>query len=63
MELFNSYANWAMCKAGIPMLDIFPLTNSYPNGTGNEKFPHDPVHYDYEVMDPVEKILVKMYGE
>lgn len=60
--LFNAYANSAMCEAGIPILDFFPLTDSYPNGTGNSISPFDPVHYDHHVLLPVEELLVRIYG-
>ena len=39
IEVFHKYATNAMCKAGIPVLDVYPMTASYPNGT------LDHVHY------------------
>lgn len=38
--MFHKYAVNAMCKAGIPVLDVYPMTFSYPNGT------LDHVHYN-----------------
>ncbi|KAK3714380.1 hypothetical protein QZH41_020627, partial [Actinostola sp. cb2023] len=37
--LFNAYSTWAMCKAGITVVDVHPITDSYPYG------PIDVVHY------------------
>eukprot|EP00112_Aurelia_sp_Birch-Aquarium-sp1_P003175 Seg1354.17 transcript_id=Seg1354.17/GoldUCD/mRNA.D3Y31 product="hypothetical protein" protein_id=Seg1354.17/GoldUCD/D3Y31 len=62
VNLFNAYANWAMCRAGIPILDVHPLTTSYPNGTGNSIQPYDPVHYEHNVLYPIEDLLAELFG-
>jgi len=63
VQLYNAYATNEFCKAGFDILDIYPLTDSYPDGTGNVKFPHDPVHYEYHVMKPMETVLERVFGE
>ncbi|XP_048585688.1 uncharacterized protein LOC116619579 isoform X2 [Nematostella vectensis] len=52
--LFNAYANWAMCRGGVPILDVHPITDSYPHG------PIDVVHYYGLVTYPVEQKLEKL---
>lgn len=52
LELFHKYAVSAMCKAGIPVLDVYPMTASYPNGT------LDHVHYSDEAQRAAEDQLV-----
>eukprot|EP00794_Sanderia_malayensis_P010106 gene10106-11141_t len=51
IQLFNAYANAAMCNADILVLDAQPLTSSYPNGT------KDGIHYASHVLEPIEKIF------
>ena len=41
-----------MCKAGIPVLDVYPMTASYPNGT------LDHVHYSNNVQRAAEDQLI-----
>ena len=50
--MFYKYAVSAMCKAGIPVLDVYPMTASYPNGT------LDHVHYSDEAQRAAEDQLV-----
>ncbi|XP_078355034.1 uncharacterized protein LOC144639616, partial [Oculina patagonica] len=50
-QLFNSYATSAMCKAGIPVLDMYPLTAAWPSGT------RDSIHYTDKPMEPAIKVL------
>ena len=50
--MFHKYAVSAMCKAGIPVLDVYPMTASYPNGT------LDHVHYSDEAQRAAEDQLV-----
>ena len=57
IQLFNTYAMQAMCQAGIPVLDLFPLSASYVNGT------LDYVHYDSKVFRPVEDFLQRYFGD
>ena len=51
INLFNTYTNRKLCSAGITILDIFPISASFPKGT------KDHVHYEYYVFEPVEDIL------
>lgn len=51
IQLFNAYANAAMCNADILMLDAEPLTSSYPQGT------KDGIHYHKHVLEPIEHIF------
>ena len=44
MQLYNADATWAMCRAGFQMLDVYPLSASFPNGTDNSHDPFDSVH-------------------
>ena len=53
MALFNTYATSAMCKAGFDVIDVFPLTDSYPHGT------QDVVHYIPSVFSMMEEMLEK----
>ena len=62
MELFNAYATKAFCDNQFDVLDVYPLTDSYPDGTGSRKTPHDPVHYEYHVMRPVEELLMRVFA-
>ncbi|KAK3698820.1 hypothetical protein QZH41_004950 [Actinostola sp. cb2023] len=49
--LFNAYATWRMCKAGVPVLDVLPVTTSYRPG------PSDVVHYPNSVFRQAENAL------
>ncbi|KAK3745500.1 hypothetical protein QZH41_001149 [Actinostola sp. cb2023] len=49
--LFNAYATSAMCKAGIDIMDMYPITDSYPDST------YDVVHYRPPASQPVVSIL------
>lgn len=53
--LFNAYAMSKMCEAGIPIIDVFPMTSSVP-----EK-PRDGIHYNINMFKPVEEILLKYF--
>ena len=57
--LYNSYAIHAMCRAGIPVLDVYPVSDSYPDGTISRD---DPVHYSSHVFRSVEKFLYTMFS-
>ena len=52
LELFHKYATNAMCKAGIPVLDVYPMTASYLNGT------LDHVHYNANAQKVAEDQLL-----
>ena len=57
LELFHKYATSAMCKAGIPVLDVYPMTASYPNGT------LDHVHYSENVQRAAQDQLLAFITE
>ncbi|XP_031560249.1 uncharacterized protein LOC116296381 isoform X2 [Actinia tenebrosa] len=59
--LFNAYATQAMCRAGFKVLDVFPLTDSYPHGTGKPERPKDAVHYQHFVFESVERLLEEFF--
>ncbi|XP_048581427.1 uncharacterized protein LOC5522192 [Nematostella vectensis] len=50
-QLFHKYALSTMCTAGIPVLDVYPLTASFGNGTV------DYVHYEDRVFFPAETAI------
>ena len=60
--LFNAYAMQAMCKAGVEVLDVFPISDSYPAGTGLPNKPYDAVHYKGHVFQPVVNLLQTYFG-
>ncbi|XP_067031882.1 uncharacterized protein [Acropora muricata] len=60
--LFNAYAMHAMCRAGIDVLDVFPISDAYPGGTGLPRKPYDAVHYKGHVFQPVVKLLQTYFG-
>jgi len=62
VQLYNAYATWAMCKASIEVLDVYPLTASFPNGTDNSVDPYDMVHYKDLVFKPAEEILLEYFS-
>ena len=49
--LYNAYAMSAMCKAGINVVDVYPMTDSFPPGTISMR---DPVHFERKAMESVE---------
>ena len=49
--LFNAYSMDAMCRAGIPIVDVFPMTAAYPHP------PEDGIHYDLKLLKPVIDVL------
>jgi hypothetical protein len=54
--LFNAFATSAMCKAGIDVIDVYPISDAYPEGTVSKS---DPVHYSSWVFRDVERLLFK----
>ena len=56
--LYNAYATSAMCRAGIDVIDVYPLTHSFPPGTVSKK---DPVHYERRVFESVEALIYKKF--
>ena len=59
--LFNAYATHAMCKARIDVLDVFPISDAYPGGTGLPKKPYDAVHFKAHVFQPVVDLLQRYF--
>ena len=50
-----------MCRAGLEVLDVYPFTSSYPEGTGGPEVArykeHDTVHFKYVAMKPIDFFL------
>lgn len=46
-----------MCMAGIPVLDIYPLTATWPHGT------RDHIHYSDDVIEPAVLALERFLSE
>lgn len=59
VQLYNAYATSAMCRAGIEVIDVYPISDSYPAGTLLQT---DPVHYANHVFRDVEALLHKMFA-
>lgn len=59
VQLYNAYATSAMCRAGIDVIDVYPISDSFPGGTLSQT---DPVHYGAHVFRDVEAFLYKMFG-
>ena len=45
----------AMCQAGIPVVDVFPVTGAYPIK------PEDGIHFSMETLKPMQNILAKYF--
>jgi len=43
----------ALCEAGFDVIDLYPMTDSYPDGT----LANDVAHYPNKVFDNVETLL------
>ena len=56
IQLYNAFANSAMCAGGISVLDVYPISASYPPGT------MDGIHYDSETFYPVIEQLEKYFS-
>lgn len=63
--LYNAYATSRMCQAGFKIIDVFPITDSYPQGTGthgaNGPVKNDIVHYNNLVFSPAEDELEQYF--
>ena len=46
-----------MCNAGFEILDVFPMSASYPEGTDDSSDKYDAVHYKRHVFKPAEQLL------
>ena len=53
VAMFSSYAMSAMCEAGFDVIDIYPMTDSYPGGT------LDVVHYPDHLFSSMVRMLEK----
>ncbi|XP_067029118.1 uncharacterized protein [Acropora muricata] len=62
IQLYNAYAIWAMCRAGFEILDVFPMSYSYPGGTDERFDKHDAVHFKNTVFKPAEQILYEYFS-
>ena len=56
--LYNAYAMSAMCKAGVDIIDVYQISDSFPNGTLART---DPVHYERQVFKSVEEVIHRMF--
>ena len=67
VRLYNTFATSLMCQAGLEVLDVYPLTRSFPGGTGGPDVAHykehDTVHFKYYVMKPVHLFLEDYFTE
>lgn len=61
VQLYNSIATSLMCRAGLEVLDVYPFTRSYPEGTGGPEVAfyreHDIVHFKFHVMKALDVFL------
>lgn len=59
--LYNTFATSLMCQANLEVLDVYPFTRSYPEGTGGPEVAHykehDTVHFKYIAMKPIDIFL------
>jgi hypothetical protein len=56
--LYNAYAMSAMCRAGVDVIDVYPMTDSFPPGTISK---NDALHYGRRAMESVEKLLYNKF--
>ena len=56
--LYNAYAMSAMCRAGVDVIDVYPMTDSFPPGTVSKL---DPVHYGRQAMEDVQALLYNKF--
>lgn len=61
VNLYNSYATSLMCRTGLEVLDVYPFTRSYPEGTGGPEVAyykeHDIVHFKFHVMKTIDLFI------
>jgi hypothetical protein len=48
----------AMCRAGVDVIDVYPMTDSFPPGTISK---NDALHYGRRAMESVEKLLYNKF--
>ena len=53
VALFSAFATSAMCNAGFDVVDVYPISDSYPDGAS------DYVHYKPRVFWDLETLLEK----
>ena len=51
--LFSAFATSSMCNAGFDVIDVYPISDAYPNGA------LDHVHYNPRVFWDLETLLEK----
>ena len=51
-----------MCNAGFEILDAFPMSASYPEGTDDSSDKYDPVHFKRLVFKPAEQLLYEYFN-
>ena len=51
-----------MCKAGFEILDVFPMSASYPEGTDGRYDKYDAVHFKETVFKPAEQLLYDYFN-
>jgi len=56
IQLYNAFANSAMCKNNISVLDVYPISDSYPPGT------MDGIHYEGFVFNSVIELLERYFS-
>ena len=56
--LYNAYAMSAMCRAGVDVIDVYPMTDAFPPGTMSK---HDALHYGSRALESVAKLLYTKY--
>ncbi|XP_068696464.1 uncharacterized protein [Montipora capricornis] len=56
IQLYNAFANSAMCENSISLLDVYPVSDSYPPGT------KDGIHYKSEVFISVIDLLERYFS-
>ena len=60
--MFNAYATSTMCSHGIDVLDVNPISEAYPEGTGGGAKKWDAVHFNAKAFQPVEDLLEEYLG-
>lgn len=51
-----------MCNAGFEILDVFPMSASYPEGTDDSSDKYDAVHFKRLVFKPAEQLLHEYFN-
>ncbi|KAL9970244.1 hypothetical protein ACROYT_G022585 [Oculina patagonica] len=56
IQLYNAFANSAMCASDVRVLDVYAISDSYPPGT------KDGIHYNNEAFNPVIELLERYFS-